>query len=157
MCTSLRLFNRKCRQILGFRRENKSRACTKDMAAEQRRARTIGFRTLYFCSKLMGPVAAQSLLFLIEMHRRIATPVFRREKRHTTFIFETKCLGAKTISFRNRRVRRHFQVKTEGREALPLTGLGQGHEFQTPWISHRAYRYYTCCMIAASPRDEVGP
>ena len=24
-----------------------------------------------------------------------------------------------------------------------------------PWISHRAYRYYTCCMIATSSRDEV--
>ena len=24
-----------------------------------------------------------------------------------------------------------------------------------PWISHRAYRYYTCCMITSSPRDEA--
>ena len=35
----------KGRQFLGFRTENTGRARTKDMAAEQRRAWTIGFRT----------------------------------------------------------------------------------------------------------------
>ena len=113
------------------------------MYVKQKATRTRGFRN-------------ENTIELVR-RRRTATLVFRREKRHTTFSFETNCLGANTISFRNRRVRRHFQVNTEGREALPLTGLGQGHEFQTPLISHRAYRYYTCCMIAASPRDEVGP
>ena len=61
----------------------------------------------------------------IVMH---GTLCFVIENAAESFCFLKKLLHQDRISFKNRRVERQFQCKTEGTEAMNLTGISQGHD-----------------------------
>ena len=57
--------------------------------------------------------------------RRVATLVFRREKRIPPLIFLSQSIADHALSVQNPFVQRPFQSKTEGSDAMGLSGLSQ--------------------------------
>ena len=95
-----------------------------------RLARTIGFRTenhidsFIFKQKLICEHLDHSNK--IVMH---GTLCFAIENAAEPLGFKEKLCFKHVFSVQNRRVERQFQSKTEGAEAMHLTGLSQRHDF----------------------------
>ena len=117
------------------------RKCARTLVGCVRNARSGDVRTCmrrYANICISARKAARDHAFRVEMsaelvrRRRVATLVFRSEKRHEPFSFLTECIAENPISLQNAWVQQPFQSKTEGPEVLHVSHLSQRRDLANP-------------------------